>query len=55
MGRLSLLGLSYLRGAPPALSEQGSRFRPWPTLLALGLSNSPDRERDGPALAAQPQ
>ncbi len=40
VGRLSLLGLSYLRGAPSALSEQGSRFRPWPTLLALGLANA---------------
>jgi hypothetical protein len=40
VGRMSLLGLSYLRGAPPALTEQESRFRTWPTLLALGLANA---------------
>jgi len=40
VGRMSLLGLSYLRGAPQALSEQDSRFRTWPTLLVLGLGNA---------------
>jgi len=40
VGRMSLLGLSYLRGAPPVLSEQDSQFRTWPTLLALGLANA---------------
>jgi hypothetical protein len=37
VGRLCLLGLSYLRGTPPTLSDQESRFRRWPTLLALNL------------------
>jgi hypothetical protein len=39
VGRLSLLGLSYLRGAPSVLNEHNSRFRLWPTLLAFGLAN----------------
>ena len=39
-GRLSLLGLSYQRGAPLALSEQASRIRDWPTLLVLA-TNTP--------------
>ena len=37
VGRLALLGLSYLRGAPSALGDQSSRFRQWPSLLALCL------------------
>jgi hypothetical protein len=37
VGRLALLGLSQLRGAPSALNDQGSRFRQWPSLLALCL------------------
>lgn len=39
VGRLALLGLSYLRGAPSALSDQEARFRPWPTLLVLSQAN----------------
>jgi hypothetical protein len=39
VGRLCLLGLSYLRGAPPALSDQETRLRPWPTLLVLSQAN----------------
>jgi hypothetical protein len=38
-GRLCLLGLSYLRGTPPSLNDQDSRFRRWPTLLALSLTS----------------
>jgi hypothetical protein len=40
VGRLSLLGLSYLRGAPSVLSEDETRFRLWPTLLAFSLANA---------------
>ncbi len=39
VGRLALLGLSYLRGAPSALSDQEARSRPWPTLLVLSQAN----------------
>ena len=39
-GRLTLLGLSYLRGTPSALGDQDSRFRQWPSLLALCLVSS---------------
>jgi hypothetical protein len=39
VGRLSLLGLSYQRGAPPARGEQASQLRTWPTLLVLARKN----------------
>jgi hypothetical protein len=39
-GRLTLLGLSYPRGAPPAMSEHEARLRDWPTLLVLALANA---------------
>lgn len=39
-GRLALLGLSNLRGAPPDLSEHEERFAAWPTLLLLALANA---------------
>jgi hypothetical protein len=38
-GRLTLVGLSYPRGAPPTMSEQEERLRDWPTLLLLALGN----------------
>jgi hypothetical protein len=39
VGRLTLLGLSALRGAPSALSEHAGKLRRWPTLLVLALTN----------------
>jgi hypothetical protein len=39
VGRLTLLGLSALRGAPPALSDHAAQLRPWPTLLVLAAAN----------------
>jgi len=39
-GRLTLLGLSYLRGAPPAMGDHDGRLRDWPTLLVLALANA---------------
>lgn len=39
-GRLTLLGLSYQRGAPPALARHDERLKDWPTLLLLALRNS---------------
>jgi hypothetical protein len=39
-GRLTLLGLSYPRGAPPSMSEHEARLRDWPTLLVLALANA---------------
>lgn len=38
-GRLTLLGLSYQRGAPPALARHEERLKDWPTLLLLALGN----------------
>ena len=38
-GRLTLLGLSTLRGAPPDLGEWDSRLGAWPTLLLLAAAN----------------
>jgi hypothetical protein len=38
-GRLTLLGLSYPRGAPPGMSAHEARLRDWPTLLVLALGN----------------
>lgn len=38
-GRLTLVGLSYPRGAPPTMSEHEERLRDWPTLLLLALGN----------------
>ena len=38
-GRLTLVGLSYPRGAPPKMSEHKERLRDWPTFLVLALGN----------------
>jgi hypothetical protein len=38
-GRLTVLGLSGLRGAPPQMSEHEDRLRDWPTLLLLALAS----------------
>ena len=38
-GRLTLLGLSTLRGAPPHMDGGGRRLDSWPTLLLLALAN----------------
>lgn len=38
-GRLTLLGLSYQRGAPPTLARHEERLKNWPTLLLLALGN----------------
>lgn len=45
-GRLTLLGLSWLRGAPQQLSEHEDRLKKWPTLLLLALARE---EQAGPA------
>jgi hypothetical protein len=39
VGRLTLLGLSALRGVPPALADHAGQLRLWPTLLLLALAN----------------
>jgi hypothetical protein len=39
VGRLTLLGLSALRGAPPTLSDHADQLRSWPTLLVLAAAN----------------
>jgi hypothetical protein len=39
VGRFALLGLSGLRGAPPALRGHADQLRPWPTLLVLASAN----------------
>jgi hypothetical protein len=39
-GRLTLLGLSSTRGAPPGLDDHQDRLRSWPTLLIMALGNS---------------
>ena len=39
VGRFTLLGLSGLRGAPPALSDHADQLRLWPTLLVLAAAN----------------
>lgn len=39
-GRLTLLGLSGMRGAPRDLSEHEERLAAWPTLLLLALANA---------------
>ena len=38
-GRLTLLGLTDGRGAPPAMAEHQERLRDWPTLLLMALGN----------------
>jgi hypothetical protein len=39
-GRLTLLGLSATRGAPPGMGDNQERLRNWPTLLLMALGNS---------------
>lgn len=39
-GRLTLLGLSWLRGAPAELSEHAGRLSDWPTLLLMALARA---------------
>jgi hypothetical protein len=39
VGRLTLLGLSYLRGVPSALTDRESSMRTWPTLMVLAMKN----------------
>ena len=43
-GRLTLLGLSWLRGAPQQLSEHEDRLKNWPTLLLLALARADQAE-----------
>lgn len=43
-GRLTMLGLSCLRGAPEQLSQHADRLKNWPTLLLLALSSPEQAE-----------
>jgi hypothetical protein len=40
VGRLTLLGLSSMRGAPSGLSDPAGRLRTWPMLLVLSSGNA---------------